>query len=276
MSLNKEISETAWNRLAAIMDAELGIQTICLQETDTADNTGQLAQRAEQYEHHRRLKRQANLEAVLKQAVLQLDTAAAESGETAIDTGWLADFLEGAAHAAYQVEQTIWAGLLAREIKAPGTTARRTLHRLHEMDHWEVEAFIEYLAFVFAFDSGWRFMFEEDIARRELWAYGREIDISQHLINIGLLSPELNRLDTRNARGLTFRYADKIYELESVRTDTSSPSSGFHYRRLTPQGQQLADTIRPKRFTGYARNLVNALNKELGVCLKAVEACQPD
>lgn len=265
--------DTNWNRLAAVLDSELGIATAHLRDGD--DSPDRIAQRAEQYAQHRLSRQQAHLEAVLRQAVLCMNDSAEPEEKTAasVDAGWLSQWLEGARCAVHEAEQNIWAGLLAREIKAPGSTARRTLCRLQEMDHWEVEAFIEYLPFVFAFDSGWRFAFAEDEIRREIWAYGREIDIGQHLINIGLLSPEQNRLDTRSARGLRLRYANTIYEIESgeAATNADAPSGGFHYRRLTPQGQQLAEAIKPKRFNGYARNVVNTLKKELGVHLKAIE-----
>lgn len=271
MSQNQEASAalvTGWQRLAAVVDAELGMATASLHSPES-----DLSHRTAQCESHRQQKRQAALEQVLQLTVQELEKAGTEDKPQAVDAGWLGGFLEEASHAVHETEQHIWARLLAREIVSPGSTALRTLHFLSSMDHWEVEAFIEYCGFVFAFDSGWRFVFEEDAVRRELWAYGREIDIGQHLINIGLISKELNRVEAGTARGLRIRYVDNIYAFEAEKVDgeTIDPSAGFHYRRFTPQGQQLAEAIKTKRFNGYARNVVEALKRELGVPVSRVE-----
>ena len=145
---------------------------------------------------------------------------------------------------------------------------------LSSLDRWEVHSFIEYCAFAFAFESGWRLMFQEDIARREMWNYGREIDITQHLINLGLLSADLSRTRVKSARGLRLRYFDKTYELrsEGATANLSLPEeAGFSYRKFTTIGQQLAEVVRPKRFFGYARNLLQALDQSLGVSFVLLE-----
>lgn len=207
--------------------------------------------------------RQANIERILQLAAAEFVSAPTAA---APDPAWLARFWDGAQDAADDPEQSIWARLLAKELAAPGAVARRTLGFLAEMEPWEVAGFIEYCAFAFAFESGWRFMFDEETARRELWTYGRELDLTQHFIAIGLLAQETGTLGSKSARGLRVCYRDRVYELRGREV-----VSGAAYRKFTPLGQQLAEAVRTKTFNGYARNLIKALNSAHGLGFEWLE-----
>jgi hypothetical protein len=240
----------------------------------TAVGEEERARRAVLRSTHREVLRQGNIERILQLAAAEIDVAESDKSETPVDDGWLLHFFECAQDACYETTQHMLARILAREIAVPGSFSRRTLIFLNSLDRWEVDSFIEYCAFAFAFESGWRFMFQEDAARREMWSYGREIDITQHLINLGLLSAELGRTRVQSARGLRIRYFDKTYGLLPEEPSPRLPFSddiGFSYRKFTTIGQQLAEVITPKRFFGYARNLINALDRELRVKFALVE-----
>jgi len=199
----------------------------------------------------------ANLRKVLvaaAQAPLPL-----EAPKTDLCFSWLAFYLEGAALAAEERVQQLWGCLLANEIHDPGAVSKRTLQFLKTMDPWEVEAFAEFAAFSFSFESGWHFMIENESAHREMWSYGREIDMTQHWIDIGLLAPEVSVLESAKLRGLRMSYRKKKSWALSIAEHDQGES--FLYRKFTALGQQLSDGLRLKVFTGFARNLVKSLNE---------------
>jgi len=183
----------------------------------------------------------------------------AEEAKAGPDLSWLAFYLEGAVLAAEASVQQLWGCLLANEIHNPGTVSRRTLQFLKAMDPWEIDAFTEFAAFSFSFESGWHFMIENELAHREMWSYGREIDMTQHWINIGLLAPELTLLDSVRLRGLRMSYQkQKSWALSVAEVHNGE---GLLYRKFSALGQQLADGLRLKTFNGFARNLVKGLNE---------------
>lgn len=264
------IQAATWKRLdLAVKDMGIdlsnGLPEHAHSETDPA-----LAERTAQYQANRQRYEQHRLEQILRITAQELDTQADTTAPTLKpDSGWWGQFLQCARQAGDDTTQQILARLLARELTTQNSVSRRTLHSLSTLDLWELESFIEYTAFAFAFDSGWRFIFEEEPLRREIWTYGREIDITTHLVRIGLLNEQPDRILTRSACGIIIRYQDKRYTIEHVKTEETP--AGFLYRRYTPTGQQLANALKTKRFNGYARNVVARLKEEMNVHLELVE-----
>jgi hypothetical protein len=224
---------------------------------------------------HVECRRQSNLERIFRCAATVKSAEIKSIGD--LHGGWVGLFVSGAQDAESELEREVWSRIFAAEIQSPGTVARRTLNFLREMDAWELEAFAEYAAFAFAFESGWRFMFEEDIARREMWSYGREIDITKHWVDIGLLSAEVSTIESVNLRGLCIGYKRKRWQLSAMQAfDGAAVKVGARikalgYRKFTAMGQQIANAIPTKTFNGYARNVVQALNGLEGLRFDAVE-----
>lgn len=220
--------------------------------------------------------RQENLERIFSLAFSSA-SAAETKGLPKFDCTWLMRFISSAQDVHDKVAQGVWARVLAAELASPGTFALRTLSFLKDMDLWELNAFTEYSAFAFAFESGWRFMFDDELARREMWSYGRETDITQHWVDIGLLSAEVVCLQSARSRGLRIAYRSKLWHV--VRDPLSGDAQavgkpggdGFHYRKYTVTGQQIASVLEPKTFNGYARNVIKALNDAHGAGLVAIE-----
>lgn len=259
-------AEKLLNAVAEVVGPET-IGAVTRPDLDTAG----VGERAAARVHHRETVRQTNIEGIIRMAAAE---AGASETKMPVDKAWLDRFFERAQEASSELERQVWARLLAREIEAPGSTGKRTLDFLSAMDSWELEGLIEYCAFAFSFESGWRFMFDEELARREMWAYGREIDYTQHWINIGLLSAETGLIKLASAKGLRIRYRDRVYELRGGGSPNEArlqPESGIIYRKFTVTGQQLAEVIRTKSFFGYARNLIKALNAAHGVAFELIE-----
>ena len=236
-----------------------------------AQDTGeaQLGARAAERSTFVECRRQANLENIFRSAARVQSMEASSKGNQ--DSGWLTLFIDYAKDAKSDLEREIWAHMLAAEIVSPGSVSRRTLGFLQHMDFWEMEAFAEYAAFAFAFESGWRFMFEETVARREMWSYGREIDITQHWVEIGLLSSQLTAIESANLKGLCIVYKTKRWQLSPLPRDGGELKFSLGYRRFTALGQQIANAMKIKTFNGYARNVVQALNSLEGFKLDALE-----
>lgn len=175
------------------------------------------------------------------------------------DRGWLDLFLHLSSFAGSALEQEIWARILVLELAEPRTISRRALQFLHLMDHWELEAFVEYCAFAFSFESGWRFMFEGDLVRREIWSYGREADLSHHWIDVGLLSHETSTLAPHRIAGLPLLYRSKCWEVKLSDVVELGVVDPIRYRKFTALGQQIASALATKTFNGYARNVIKVL-----------------
>lgn len=236
-----------------------------------------LEERARLRINRRDIRRQRNIEAILHLAVSQSPD---ETSAQAAHPDWLVQFFDCAQDVTDEASQQFWARLLVTYIANPDSVFKRTLIQLHQMDQWELDAFIEYCSFAFAFESGWRFMFEEQLSRQEMWGYVRGNDYTQHFIHIGLLSPETAHLRATTAKGMRIRYFNKEYELADppklAGEDPLQVRSGFGYRKFTPVGQQLALTATAKTFYGYARNLLKALESERGVQFQEVEPTTGD
>ncbi|MGZ8217927.1 DUF2806 domain-containing protein [Methylomagnum sp.] len=268
MSEAANIPADAVARLRQIVAVAVGPETVGA-ATSTESEAGDIVTRLQARVSHRDIHRQRHIERII---ALTLDNAEQSDAKAPVDSGWLTRFFECAQDASHETEQQVWARMLAREVANPGSVSKRALVFLSAMEAWELDGFIEYAAFAFAFESGWRFMFAEEIAFRELWTYGRELDLTQHFISIGLLSGEVGTIKPGAGRWMRINYRDRVYELrggEAWRGDSDKP--GLAYRKFTPVGQQLAEAIRPKSFFGYARNLVKALNSAHGTGFELIE-----
>ncbi|HLF96667.1 MAG TPA: DUF2806 domain-containing protein [Methylococcaceae bacterium] len=213
----------------------------------------------------REILRQANCEAIV---VLALAELPAEVSDEAVEPGWVVRFFGLAQDVARPEFQHIWARLLAAEVANPQSSSTRTLHTLGMMDAWEVEGFEAYCAFSFAFESGGRFMIADDAARTEMRGYLSGDDLTQHFIDSGLLSAELEQRRVLPARGLRIGYAAKRYQLAKPQPEFEERF--FCYRPFTRAGQQLASALRAKTFYGYARNVFRVLQVERGISFQEI------
>lgn len=217
-------------------------------------------------------RRTGNLLEVLERAGLQeLPLNLSPNKPDVPDQGWMEAFLTLAGDASSDLERETWARLLVLELGEPRTVSRRTLHFLHQMDLWELKSFGDYCAFAFAFESGWRFMFEGDHVRREIWSYGRESDLSQHWIEVGLLAREVSTLSLHRLAGLPLVYRSSRWEVKAVDAESSESCEPIRYRKFTALGQQIAATLVAKTFNGYARNVLKNLQDHHRVIFSSIQ-----
>ena len=252
----------------AALDA-LTQDTLGLSLPDLLDaDPGALAKRAETRRQRQETLRQGNLEAVFRQAADRLGKA----GQEPLDSGWMARFLAGAGEAVNELERSVWAGLLAAEIAEPGAISRRTLAFLREMDTWELASLAKYCAFAFTFESGWRFVFAEEAALREIWVYERDVEQTAHWVRIGLLASTSERLEPGKLRGLRINYHGRAWELANP---APAEASACAYRKFTSIGQQIAGAITVKPWTGFARSVIKLLNTQHEMSWTEVAEPQP-
>ena len=214
-------------------------------------------------------RRQLNIEQIIALASLEERTV---SLEEPVSKDWLNMFFTLAQDAEDESARQLWARLLAIQLEEPSRILKRTLLAVYGMDSWEIDAFSEYCSFSFSLESGWRFIFDEELLRREIWGYVRGNDYTQHFISTGLIASETGIIRARSSRGLRIRYFDKVYELTCKEFSSGEgeviSSSEFGYRKFTIIGQQLALAMRPRVFNGYARNIVRTLRDETGICFE--------
>jgi hypothetical protein len=257
-------------KFAEAMRRELG--ETCFLPGD--DGSPALEERARLRLERLALSRQRNIERIVELAAAETP---ADLGDEAPGGDWLSLFFNFAQDISGEAAQPVWARLLAAHVANPLAVFKRTLVELRNLDSWELNAFEEYCAFAFALESGWRFVFEESLTRPETWSYQQGNDYTAHFIHIGLLSPELDVLRMKTARGIRVRYFQKLYELADPQPakgegeDELAVDRVLGYRRFSPTGQQIAQALRPRTFNGYARNLIEAVKKERGIRFMEVE-----
>lgn len=257
------------SKLAADLAPIIGTESLPATESAVRPS---LAERARLRQDLQAVRRQQNIERIVELATAEVP---AEISEEAASEDWLNLFFEFAGDVSDETAQQVWARVLALRIANADAVFKRTLVQLRNLDQWELNAFSDYCAFAFALESGWRFVFEEALTRREIWGYVQGNDYTQHFINIGLLSPELSVMRPRSSRGMRIRYQQNQYELAASRKqqdeqgEDTDPS--FGYRKFTPAGQQLAGAVRPKTYNGYARNLIKVLDSEWNVRFNLLE-----
>lgn len=257
-------------KLTTSLEPLIGIESLPSEESTPRQP---LEERARRRVDRREIRRQQNIERIVELAAAEIPDAVAKE---AASSDWLIQFLDFAQDVSDENAQAFWARLLATYIADPDAIFKRTLAQLRNMDRWELDAFVEYCSFSFTLESGWRFMFEEELTRQEIWGYVQGNDYTQHFINIGLLSPEIAIMRPAASQGLRIRYFAKEYELaapsKAENDDGQVPDAHFGYRKFTPTGQQLAKAVRAKTYYGYARNLIKALDSERKVRFNPIEA----
>jgi len=260
------------SKLTNSVEPYLGREALAWLPEASADGPDTLGSRALSRLHRRESERQRNLERIVELASEEMQEDVADD---VVAADWLALFFDLAQNAGTDLPQHLWARLLAVQVAIPDAVFKRTLLHLHAMDHWEIEAFAEYCSFAFAFESGWRFVFDETITRPQMWGYVRGNDYTQHFITIGLLASEMATLAAGPSKGLRLRYYENEYELKGMiqpaQGEKSRETAVIGYRRFTVTGQQLTKAIRAKTYYGYARNVVQALAREHDVLLQALD-----
>jgi hypothetical protein len=256
-------AHTVHSHLAAVLGAATA-SVLFRGNADNAITDSDLEFRASEHDSHLVHTSHARLEAILLDALRQYGDLSPDSA-SALDTGWLLRFIECAKTASHELEQKVWARLLSLELQSAGAFARRTLGFLRDMDPWELESFTAYCSFAFSFESGWRFMVEDDLARREMWAYGRETDMTQHWVELGLLADEIAHIELSHLRGLRLGYRDEVWELRSesagqpAEVPVEEPRQ-LCYRKFTALGQQIASVLEPELRRLFARNVIQSFN----------------
>ena len=98
----------------------------------------ELSQRAAARLTNTELRRQANVESVVRNAAEELPD---EVSETPVDQDWLADFFDSCKDVGDEIVQKLWGKLLAGEVAEPESVSRRTIHALKIMSTSEAATF---------------------------------------------------------------------------------------------------------------------------------------
>lgn len=96
---------------------------------------------------HQELQKQYNIEAVIGNAYIELETKENVS-EDPVDEDWLNSFFDSVANISNNQMQIIWGKLLAGEIENPGKFSIRTLDTLRKLTQMEAELFLSLFPYV--------------------------------------------------------------------------------------------------------------------------------
>lgn len=98
----------------------------------------------------RELRRQVNLEAITGRAIQQLQepSAASEAAPKPVDPDWMAEFVNSAQDVSNDEMQSLWARILAGEVKVSGSFSRRTLAAVRVMSREDADRLTRFCSFV--------------------------------------------------------------------------------------------------------------------------------
>lgn len=172
----------------------------------------QLIERAQLRNISQEIKKQDNIEKVVDKASEFLE-AETEVSEEPVDTDWITRFFNCAGEVSNEKMQTIWAHILAGEVKKPGSFSLRTLETVRNISRKEAEIFQKVLRLVAYDNRKTNYFISSDLELLKKYEISyddiilmqdcRLINYSEHLSN-DLSIKSTNGLICNNKQGLLF------------------------------------------------------------------------
>lgn len=261
----KAMSDVRADRIRAIGTAETALQVKALKEAKPAastpveitevddhdnavdvefdDSPVALSARAEKRLSYQEVKRQANLEDVLRETAEELRDVK-EVGEQPVDDDWTARFFGHVQDVTNADMRRIWAKILAGEIVAPNSFSLRTLEILRNLSPDEAARFQKLADVTFNDDA----IFKHELAA----GLGISFTGILSLIEAGLVNgtePLTLRIDrnTEPPPGCTIDFGDCVIVFNSEPWEPLV----LNVYRLTLAGQELARVVRKKTNLDY-------------------------
>lgn len=222
--------------------------------TNSEIESNELLQRAEDRNAFRQIRRQHNIEAVLKKSASYL-TVTIDDSPVAED--WIVRFFEYAQDIGNPDMQSLWANILAQEVSKPSTFSLRTLEFIKTLQPEEARIFTKYCSFLWINEDSIFTICENDILEyMHTCGVGRnEINV---LIEIGLVKPEGYNFKLEKGEKKILTYFNKPF---SIIADTDSGVKGIEVLYLTKIGSELAPISGAAPDNMYINTLKDTLNK---------------
>lgn len=215
-------------------------------DTSTS-NFKELAERASQRFLYQEMTKQQNIEAVISKAHEELENAEEVSDEP-VSHDWILRFFNLAGDVSSEQMQTLWARVLAGEVRKPGSFSFRSLQVLTMLSKEEAEVFKRVTPFVFH-HGGRGFLFDKDMSSK-YYAYKELLTLS----DCGLLSIDMTSVLKFSGlkNGATFTAANVVCTVNSDEEDSFTLSRVCH---LTSAGTELLQLFNVEQNTDYIINL---------------------
>jgi hypothetical protein len=194
----------------------------------------ELADRASQRLAEQELRRQANIEAVIRKAVPELPETVSEEP---VDTDWMAQFFEQCQDFSNEQMQSLWARILAGEVAKPGSYSPMTLHTVKLLRKADAEVFTRFCTYVVNFGGSLASPHENELMQYES-AHGTPYGHILHLQALGLLETGFGLGIPIPAGGATIAIYNEVPYV--IRPATEGPAVRIAVRALTQVGIELA------------------------------------
>lgn len=145
-----------------------------------------IALRALQRVNHKEIRRQKNIDSIVKGAVEFLPEKVSKQE---VDEDWIVNFFDLGQDIGNTEMQKIWSKLLAGEVAKPGRFKPRTIQAVKSLSVEDANLFTHLCEFSFSINSGnWILPIFGDDFYKYIRSHGLTTNAEMHLKNIGLLS----------------------------------------------------------------------------------------
>ena len=225
-------------------------------------------------------KRQANIGAVVRQAVLELGDKEIQDHE--VDHDWTARFFGNVQDVSTEELQSLWAKALAGEVESPGSTSLRTLRILKDLDQSTAALFRTLCSARIAFQIGQIGGVPKDFgnqivvsiggraARNSLQDFGLSFNSLNVLNEYGLIIPEYDSsvdqtiiTDVSNSDGslhsssMAFRFQGRTWVMIPTDQRQGVQNVEFIGIILTKSGMELAKVVELQSMPEYEEAVVD-------------------
>jgi len=212
--------------------------------------------RALQRVNHREIRRQNNIDSIVKGAVEFLpDTVAKKE----VDEDWMVNFFDLGQDIGNAEMQKIWSKLLAGEVAKPGRFKSRTVQAVKSLSVEDANLFTNLCEFSFLIDSeDWIFPIFGNDFYKYIRSNGLTTNAEMHLKNIGLLSNEKIWYGGRDkSSNISLKYfSEDFYSSPKSNKEKESPVflQAFTFTEI---GKELASIAGGKPDSEYIKLLCN-------------------
>lgn len=209
--------------------------------------------RAEARLHYIEMRRQMNIEAIVRLAAGQIPK---EVSSQPVDQDWVADFFGHCQDVGNETLQSLWARLLAGEVANPGSFSRRTLYTVKLMSKDDADLFTKLAGFVWRAPERPIYILtgKSSSLLESVGFYQKDF---LHLRSIGLLEgPELT--------GTPIRVGEQIWSYcgTRIRLVSTVSSGGFQGMLLSQVGVELLPISGAIGCREHLEELLQAMNGE--------------
>lgn len=260
-----KLIETVSNGIGAIYEptrkvrnAKAEAKAMCIL-AEAEQKTNDIAYRAFERVNYREIRRQNNIDSIVKEAVAMLpNTVSSEP----VDEDWIVNFFELSQDVGDEEMKQIWSKLLAGEVAKPGSFKSRTLQTVKSLTPEEARMFTAMCSFSFVTDEDDYFF---PIFSHDFFVFIREngvtTEIETHLKNIGLLSHSRIYYEPDEVDGdtVTVHYFSKSY-YTSPKPDDGHGEVVLEIFPFTEIGRELAPISGAEPNADYIKCLLTSGN----------------